>query len=155
MLVRDEQLEKAPSAIKATVAPFKVLGRITDPDEELPSIKYAEFPEALIMYFMELVSSEKESPVPSKAVSSIDLIPSGMVMLVRDEQLEKARPPIDVTLSGMVMLVRDEQLEKAPLPIEVTLLGMVTLAKLVQLLKTSDPIEVTLLGMVTLFRLVQ
>lgn len=36
---------------------------------------------------------------------------SGMMMLVRESQSEKALKPISVTLSGMMMLVRESQSE--------------------------------------------
>ena len=38
---------------------------------------------------------------------------SGIVMLVRDSQLEKVQSPMLVTLSGIVTLVRDVQPKKA------------------------------------------
>jgi hypothetical protein len=63
MLVSEVQDWKASSDINFTDASNKVLGSATDPEEDEPSIKYAVFPEALIMYFIELVSSVKESNV--------------------------------------------------------------------------------------------
>ena len=87
MLVKLVQSLNALLPIKVTDAPNKVLGRITDPVEEEPSIKYAEFPEALIRYLMELVSSKKEIPVLLNAISPIVVTLSPMVMLVRLVQL--------------------------------------------------------------------
>ena len=110
MLVRSVQFWKAPPPIIATDAPLIVLGRIMDPDEDLPSIKYAVFPEALIRYFMELLSSEKESPVLVNALLPIEVTLSGIVMLVRLVQSRNAQLPIEVTLSGIVMLDRLLQL---------------------------------------------
>ena len=42
----------------------------------------------------------------------------------------KARLPMEVTPSGIVMLVRLEQLSKAKFPMEVTLFGIVMLVRL-------------------------
>ena len=109
MPVRPVQFWNAPSAIKVTDAPDNVLGRNTFPDEDLPSIKYAVFPEALIRYFMELLSSEKEIPELKKTPLPIDVTLSGMLTLVRLEHPSKALNTIEVTLSGIVMLVRLEQ----------------------------------------------
>jgi hypothetical protein len=52
-----------------------------------------------------------------------------------------------VTPSGIVMLVRLEQREKALSPIWVTLAGIVTLVRLVQEENAEDPMLVTLPGM--------
>ena len=105
MPVRPVQFWNAPSAIKVTDAPENVLGRNTFPDEDLPSIKYAVFPEALIRYFMGLLSSEKEIPELKKTPLPIDVTLSGMLTLVRLEHPSKALNTIEVTLSGIVMLV--------------------------------------------------
>ena len=56
-----------------------------------------------------LVSEEQRL----KALLSILVTLSGIVMLVSDVQPEKAPPPILVTLSGIVMLVSDVQPKKA------------------------------------------
>ncbi len=53
--------------------------------------------------------------------------PSGIVILVRFEQLENADFPILVTQSGIVIFVRFEHHENAPFPIEVTLSGIIIL----------------------------
>ena len=47
--------------------------------------------------------------VQPENISLIDVTPSGIVMLIRDEQKENDSLPIDVTLSGIVMLVREVQ----------------------------------------------
>ena len=50
---------------------------------------------------------------------------SGIVTLVRDEQLSKTKSPMLVTLFGIVTLVRDVQSRKANSPMLVTLSGIV------------------------------
>ena len=58
---------------------------------------------------------------------------SGMLILVRELQREKALCPILVTESGMWMLMRELQPEKASCSIFVTLFGMVILLRELQL----------------------
>jgi hypothetical protein len=83
MLVRLVQPRNALLPIEVTDAPDNALGRTTFPEAEEASIKYAVFPEALIRYFMELVSSLKESPVLLNALFPIEVTLSGIVTLVR------------------------------------------------------------------------
>jgi hypothetical protein len=71
----------------------------------------------------------------------------GIVILVNEEQPEKALAAILVTLVGIVILVNEEQPEKAVVPMEVTLVGIViTCTKLVRLIKpdklVGDPVVV-------------
>ena len=79
---------------------------------------------------------------------------SGMVILVRLLQLEKALYPMLVTLFGMVILVRLLQLSKAESLMLVTLSGMVMLVRLLKLEKAEYPMlrtgfPLTVPGMVT------
>ena len=69
--------------------------------------------------------------------------PSGIVMLVRLMQPEKAQAPMLVTPSGMVILVRLLQLVKAASGMLVTLSGIVMLFRLLQKRKAAHPMLVT------------
>ena len=64
---------------------------------------------------------------------SMEVKLSGMVKLVRAEQLKNALSPMKVTLSGMVMYVRLEHFLNAPLSMKVTLLPMETFVRAKQL----------------------
>ena len=80
---------------------------------------------------------------------------SGMVMLVKPVQPEKAQSPMLVTLLPIVTLVNLVQPEKALSPMLVTLTGIVTLVNPVQPEKVSLPMLVTLSEMVMLVNPVQ
>ena len=51
-------------------------------------------------------------------------------MLVRLSHQKNARLPMDINPSGIVILVNDEQLSNAELPMDITSLGIVMLVNL-------------------------
>lgn len=68
---------------------------------------------------------------PEKAERPISVMLEGMVTSVKPLQPIKT-PSIEVIPKGIVTLVKLIQFSKAPSPIEVTLEGIVTLVKLLQ-----------------------
>ena len=78
-------------------------------------------------------------------------MPDGIIMLVKEEHLEKALPSMKETLLGIVKSQRAAQSEKAFQPIDFRPVGNETLSNEVQPWKRLSSIEVTPVGIITVF----